>query len=388
MARRSQQERGSSRGTNPRRDTLTRDRHVRTSEHPPPTSTRSASPLFLVTREPALNELVGYLQRKRREILDDPDAPHRLEFSREQRDEARAGFRRMILSGEESLHRLCELLCRSFYREQTYRLRGVVVGQNPVSAERFTLMQPLSPSELYSHTDLDLGTRLLERIRVDSGGEWRRAYLVVNFVEYEPLERNDHGVHKIISRIKAEEEIWNKVVDEIFDIDSLIARDKELRHLSRFVKDVFGIKLVVGSAEQARDLQAKLESLIWTEQTLGEAGARNARGAQEMTFLEVKDYLAEEGAKASGWRALKSAAVWCHQLFELQIQPLRNYHDELERFTVESHEEFKLKREALRNTIAEQTPLFGFYRDLLRWFFVDAREAPPAFGRVRVVWRD
>ena len=37
-------------------------------------------------------------------------------------------------------------------------------------------------------------------------------------------------------RIKAEEEIWNKVVDEIFEVDSLVERDKELRHLSRYVK--------------------------------------------------------------------------------------------------------------------------------------------------------
>ena len=359
----------------------------RTTDRPPATSTLSSSPLFLVTREPALHALVGDLQRKRREILDAPEAVHRLELSREQRDQARAGFRRMLLSGEEGLHRLCELLCDGLYREHTYRLRGVVVGQNPVSSERFTLMQPLSPSELYSHTDLDLGTRLLERIRVDSGGEWRRADLVVNFVEYEPLERNDHGVHKVISRIKAEEEIWHKVVDEIFDLDSLVARDKELRHLSRFVKDIFGVKLVVGSAEHARELQATLESLTWSEQTLERVGAPADRGAAEMTFLEVKDYLADDGAKASGWRALKSAVIWCHQLFELQIQPLRNYHDELERFTVESHDEFKRKREALRNTVAAQTPLFGFYRDLLRWYFDESKAPPPSFGRVRVEWR-
>jgi hypothetical protein len=311
-----------------------------------------------------------------------------LQLSHQQIDEARAGFRRMLLGGEEYLHRLCELLCRSLYWDSSYRLRGVVVGQNPVSAERFTLMQPLSPSELYSQTDLDLGSRLLERIRVGSGGDWRRPDLVVNFVEYEPIERNQHGIHKIISRIKAEEEIWNKVVDEIFDLDSLVARDKELRHLSRFVKDIFGIKLVVGSAEQARSLQTRLESLTWSEQILANAGAATKPGANELSFLEVKDYIAEEGAKESGWRALKSVAAWGQQLFELQIQPLRNYHAELERFTIESHEEFKVKREALRNAIAAQTPLFAFYRDLLRWFFDGSPTPAPAYGRVRIEWLD
>ena len=49
----------------------------------------------------------------------------------------------------------------------------------------------------------------------------------------------------MISRIKAEEEIWNKVCDEIFRIDELLERDKKLRALSRYVKDVFGVKVVV-----------------------------------------------------------------------------------------------------------------------------------------------
>ena len=59
---------------------------------------------------------------------------------------------------------------------------------------------------------------------------------------------NEWGVFKCISRIKAEEEIWNKVVpvlvelkftwnlevvDEIFEIDNIVKREKQLRHLSR-----------------------------------------------------------------------------------------------------------------------------------------------------------
>eukprot|EP00960_Hanusia_phi_P036016 752096-Hanusia_phi.AAC.5 len=58
-----------------------------------------------------------------------------------------------------------------------------------------------------------------------------------------------------------------KVVDEIFEIDNIVKREKQLRHLSRccvqvavtllklefrFVKDVFGLKIVVGDEEQVR----------------------------------------------------------------------------------------------------------------------------------------
>ena len=34
----------------------------------------------------------------------------------------------------------------------------------------------------------------------------------------------------MVSRIKAEEQIWNKVVDTIFDLDRLVQLDKQLRH--------------------------------------------------------------------------------------------------------------------------------------------------------------
>ena len=61
---------------------------------------------------------------------------------------------------------------------------------------------------------------------------------------------NEWGIHKFISRIKAEEQIWNKVVDSIFGFDQLVNADKQLRHLGGFVKDVFGVK--VGRRRSAR----------------------------------------------------------------------------------------------------------------------------------------
>ncbi len=347
----------------------------------------AASPLWMVTREPALNQLVEYLGTKREELQAAPGERHELRFSESRLAEGQAAFSRMIRSGEEHLHRLAELLCRSLYPQERYGLRSVVVGQMPASEERFTLMQPITSADLYGVTDLDLGTRLLERFRLLHDDSWQKARLVANFVEYEPLEASDRGVHKVISRIKAEEEIWNKVVDEIFRLDGLVQRDKQLRHLSRFVKDIFGVKIVVGSAQRARELQLELEGRAFSAAALDSVDVSATRRAQELSFLEVKDYLGDgsTSAKQSGWRAIKSVVRWDGQLFEIQIQPLRNYHSELERFTLESHEEFKAQRDALRNSMARQIPLFGFYRDLLRWLFGNRSEAPPTFPGVAVI---
>jgi hypothetical protein len=87
----------------------------------------------------------------------------------------------MIRHGEEQLHKVCELLCETFL-DSTYTLQSVVIGEVDTTKERFTLVKSISPGELYSQTDLDLGTRQLQRLRYHDGGTWSRAGLVANVV--------------------------------------------------------------------------------------------------------------------------------------------------------------------------------------------------------------
>jgi hypothetical protein len=160
----------------------------------------SASPLWLLTDEPLVNELVGYLDTMRRRITADPRGAHTFSFSRSHLAEVRTAFARMIRRGEEKLHRLCELLCASYF-DSRYTLQSVVIGEVETTLERFTLVQPLVPTDLYSHTDLDLGTRQLRRLRYHDGRRWSRAALVANMVEYQPDAPNAWGIHKFFSRI-------------------------------------------------------------------------------------------------------------------------------------------------------------------------------------------
>lgn len=347
----------------------------------------SPSPLWLVTREPQVNRLVAYLGEMRRRIIDAPDALHTLEFSRAELDEVRRGFAQMIRQGEEKLHRVCELLCGTFFDSQ-YSLQSVVIGEVDSTCERFTLAQRIVPADLYSQTDLDLGSRQLQRLRYHDGTDWSRASLVANFVEYQPAISTKWGIHKCISRIKAEEQIWNKVVDAIFDIDRLVLLDKQLRHLSHFVKDVFGVKIVVGDAEAARALHDALCNLEWPPEMLQRHSVPVQPSTSRPEFIEVKDYMSTDGRKATGWEAIKSVFKWWDTMMEIQVQPLSNYHQERELLTRESHAGFKAHREALRNQIADAIPLFGFYRNLLRWLFLSPAEPAPAFSAVRIVLRD
>lgn len=347
----------------------------------PPAADAAHSPLWMVSKEPLLNELVLYLGRFRSELHNNPGGTHDLRFSRQRLQECRAAFDRMIIKGEEGLHRLCELLCASLVGP--CHLQSVAIGEVPTTGERFTLSQLISPEDLYSTIDLDLGTRQLSKLKYFDGAAWVVPQLVVNVVEYQPAEPNKRGVHKLISRIKAEEEIWNKVVDEIFGLDSLVKRDKQLCHLSRYVKDIFGIKIVVGSTSEATKLHAALKSLVWDEVSLERLSVARTHETERMAFVETKSYLHEE-EKSSGWEAVKSVVLWHGRMFEIQVQPLGNFWLEREHLTRQSHAGFKSRREQVRQKVAEQIPLFGFYQELLRWLFQDPESAAPAFPGVSV----
>jgi len=337
----------------------------------------------MVTQEPALHELVMYLDTMRRHILSAPNTTHALRFGSLHLDEARAAFARMIRRGEAKLHQLCALLADDVLLGD-YMLQSVIIGELPTSRERFTFSTALTREALQSNTDLDLGNRVLRRLRIEDTGTWVTPLLVANVVEYQPRVPNAFDIHKMISRIKAEEEIWNKVVDEIFELDTLVERDKTLRSLSRYVKDIFGIKIVARGTDNLRAVHQHLLNIRWNDAVLEEYGVPYTPGTRALCCVETKDYLDPSEEKRSGWRAIKSVFSWWDKTFEIQVQALSTYHLEQEYLTQESHDGFKARRDQLRNEIAIRIPLFGFYRDLLHWLFVRPDENPPAFGQVTV----
>jgi hypothetical protein len=361
---------------------------VRLENSPPEVDKAPAtadSPLWMVSQAPGLNALVGALQEHRR-ALDEGKAGERLSFSRAEVTRARAEFSDMIRRGERDLHLLASLLAEHFIG--TVRRRSVVIGEIERTRERFALTVDVTEAEVIGSTDIDLGNRVLARLAIADQRGWLRATLISNVVEYEADAPNEFSVYRLLTRIKAEEEIWNKVADEIFELDRLVLKDKQLRHLGRYVKDVFGVKIVVGTSEEAERLHQMLEKLRFEDPNLQSRQIPLDEEHRALRFLEVKNYLEHESRKRSGWSAMKSVVAWGGRTFEVQVQPLSNFLHERERLTRESHASFKTTRERVRDEIAARMPLFGFYRALLRWLFVDPSEAPPLHEGVEVILTD
>ena len=340
------------------------------------------SPLMLVTSEPVINAFIAELSRARAAIMEAPHDHHVLRFSRAEVRHVREAYAATVRIGEASLHRLCELLATRWFQGD-YSLQSVVIGEIEHTTERFKLSQPLTIDELYARTDLDLGNRQLERLRFQLDDGLHGARLVSNSVEYQPLVHNTLNIHKMISRIKAEEELWNKVCDEIFELDRLVQRDKQLRELSRYVKDVFGVKIIVEDHDAARRVLEALRQLSWSDDELTRCDVPTSDASRQLALVELKDYMNDQ--KNSGWGALKTVLRWNGKTFEFQIQTADAYHRELLFLTRESHASHKARRERLREEIGRTIPLFSFYLELLRWLFIETSGPPPELDNVEII---
>ncbi len=340
----------------------------------------AGSPLLMAMQDPAVHRFIAYLADKKAEQESAPDQPVRIELSRQEIAAVREAFHSSILDGERHLHVLSHLLA-SILLGGDFELHSNVIGLLPGDEERqFLIRERITRQTLFSATDIDLGNALLDNFRYQQGRAWMPLKLSANFVEYIPPRRPESGVNRLTSRVKAEEEMWNKVTDELFHVDELVARDKHLRQYSKYVKDIFGIKIVCEDEPTCWKTHARLEKL-----TVGDcvrmgmlenlAVPVNGQSGCDrfLEFIETKDYLTcpPSQMKKTGWKALKSVIAWNGRLFEIQFQPLGNYYLELDHMAGPSHRSFKLLRDAMRDQLAGRIPLYSFYRNLLKMLFLE-----------------
>jgi hypothetical protein len=343
----------------------------------------AGSPLYMAMHDPVLHQFMSYLAEKKVEQEANPGLHVRIELSRTSMNSVRDSFKQSILDGERHLHIMSHVLGTRLL-DGGYELHSNVIGVLPGGEKRpFLIRERISSDALFSHTDLDLGNQMLGQFRYRTGGEWAPLELSANFVEYIPLGRTTSGVNRITSRVKAEEELWNKVADEMFGLDRIVEQDKHLRQYSKYIKDIFGLKIVCDDDAACLRVHRLLEGLRAGEcnWSLTAGLARHGGGtiamdpeAPVLEFLETKDYLTCEPSlmKKTGWKALKSVVRWRDQLLEIQVQPLANYYLELDHMSGPSHRSFKLLRDTLRGEIARGLPLYGFYRDLLKMLFLES----------------
>ncbi len=345
----------------------------------------SQSPLLMAMHNPVLHQFISYLANIKDEQEARPDEHVEIEISRQLIAKVRESYRMSILDGEWHLHCLSHLLS-AILLDGDFELHSNVIGALPGEERRpFLIRERISRETLFSVTDIDLGNHMVDNFRYHKGDQWVPLSLAANFVEYVPFSRPTSGVNRLTSRVKAEEELWNKVTDEIFGLDDLITRDKQLQKYSKFIKDVFGIKIVCEDEPTCLRVHEQLQNMTLSASEMARlqelcdlsVAVDRSEPEQLLEFIETKDYLTCDASKMkkTGWKALKSVVQWKGRLFEIQIQPLANYYLELDHMSGPSHRSFKTQRDTLRDEIARRFPLYKFYRDLLRMLFMNTESS-------------
>lgn len=325
---------------------------------------------------PVLHTFISYLAEKKQELEDNPESHIKLQLNRDLIWKVRHAFRQNILDGERHLHTLAHLLATHLL-DGEFDLHSNVIGVLPDGDRPFLIRERIEQETLLSVLDIDLGNHLLDNFRYQKNRAWLPLELSANFVEYIPRKETSSKVNRLTSRVKAEEELWNKVADELFQLDQLVSRDKHLRQYSKYVKDIFGIKIVCEDDKTCLRVHEMLKSItvadpIWDKLPDFAAAGEPTDSEQLLEFLETKDYLtcSPTEMKKTGWKAVKSVVKWHERLFELQVQPLGNYYMELDHMAGPSHSSFKSQRDRLRNEVSIRVPLYGFYRQLLQMLFL------------------
>lgn len=320
----------------------------------------------MAMHDPVLHRFISYLAEKKTELEHNPQEPVRIELSHRFIRDVRQAFRSNLLEGERHLHTLAHVLASKMFPDG-FELHSTVIGLLPDDDRPFIIRERIDREMLFSNLDIDLGKLMLDNFRYHKDDLWVPLGLSANFVEYIPVKDPGSGVNRITSRVKAEEEIWNKVTDELFHLDQLVSRDKHLRQFSKYVKDIFGVKVVCEDDVTCLRVHEEIRDIrLQTPDT-----ANNGHFEEPLEFVETKDYLTcpPSQLKRTGWKAIKSVVTWQSGLFEIQVQPLGNYYLELDHMSGPSHSSFKSKRDLLRDEVAKVIPLYGFYRELLKMLF-------------------
>ena len=228
----------------------------------------------------------------RHRIEASPGEIHVFEFNRARLAEVRTAFARIIRHGEEQLHKVCELLCRRSGLDLHAPERGHRRSRT-TKKEAFTLVKSISPGDLYSQTDLDLGTPAAAA-RCHDGRVWSRA-------GWSPTSSSAAGGDEPVKFTGHQPDQGGRTDLEQggrlhLRFDTLVNADKQLRHLGGFVKDVFGVKAVVLAIGRGTHCTRRC-SRCSGRGGAGEHGVPLLDRTSRLEFIEVRTTWPTSGAR-------------------------------------------------------------------------------------------
>ncbi len=344
----------------------------RTATAPPDT------PIAFLVKDGRTNALLARISAhldEHREALARGAPPPELVLSREEIAYARDHWEEGVRHGERRLYDLAALLSHELLKTRNLqRVARIVAGPKEELEEpagrRIVIEEFITRDELLETTDHGLAMEIAGRYRHRAPGSdtYEKIYPRASFLELRPLDVAQGALaSRVLTRVKANGQIWNKVCNALFDVDSFVQRDKILNPRSKYVKDVFGLKVLTSSREQSYVAEDVIDRVRFDPAFLMERGLSDA--PTRLSRIERKDYTDPRRRKATGWEAIKNVYRWGDHVFEIQLQTEANYHLEVSHLSTTSHRTFDMQRRELRRDLERRLPLYGPYRRLLRAIF-------------------
>jgi len=338
------------------------------------------SPIAMLVKDERTNRLLHSLQQQLEALrASDGLSPPVLVLEKKDIDYCRDTWDHGVLRGEHRLYDLAALVCRRLTGTSNIQhVARVVVGpkeeEEAPGGARIVIEEHITHENLKRFTDYSLATRITRRYRYRASHEqpFNVLYPRASFLELWPLDvREESPATRVLTRVKTNDQIWNKVCDALFAIDSLLARDKLLNPHSKYVKDVFGIKVLTPRKSDSYRVEKILDGLTWSFDELATIGLPAEVGLQKLDVVERKDYLTVplEQKKRTGWEAIKNVYRWGGHLFEVQVQTEANYFLEALHLTDTSHRTFEMHRRQMRRDLEQQVPHYAEFRRLLKMLF-------------------
>jgi hypothetical protein len=342
---------------------------IRYTRHPRP-----------ILETPHIAKVLKQLQDMGSNILAEPQSGEKeLDFTFGQLHQVRTEVETAHSQSERHLSALGQLLAERF-TEGNYRLASMATAECQKSV--FTLTEQVPLSALDQGADsAQLAREQLQSLKVDG----QAVKMVDHSIEFGAEEWNEWGVHRLIARARPHQDLWKVIADSLFGLESL--------DNAGLVEDsMYHLKIVVEDDEHAERVHRFLRTIQWTDKELRARGIPIRDSTRRAELIEEQLHTAEalghaisleESREATGDRS--STVSWWGTTIQVRVQTLNAHYAETELISMANREKLAIRRELQQETMADQSPLYGFARNLMRWMLADeGLSKPPACGSIQV----
>eukprot|EP00960_Hanusia_phi_P049226 759441-Hanusia_phi.AAC.2 len=322
---------------------------------------RSSIGAHAIVQEPILQSVVAQIHNTAIAALECPSKHHDLDFSYSEINRVRDEVATFYNEGQRTMVQLAHLIT-SVLSEEKFECRSTVSARSDDGLE-FKLTEIVPLSTLTKGTvSMELAQKQIDGLAVNSEGAWKPVKVVNHAVEFDALERNTYGLHRVMMHAKPSNELWKQIADSIFEVE-----DPEARPSDDLFDNMYHIRLLVETPEKVEMLHRRIRTLCFRDSELRGLALPVADSTRQLELISQVD------------SHHISAVMWKETGIAIQVQSLDEFYRETEMTTMAARSLKEAQREEFFQRLEQSTPVYRFSRDMLHWMLASqAFSAPPS----------